>query len=367
MKIAMIGHKQIPSRSGGVEVAVEALASRMVERGHEVTVYNRGQNPEFSSHVYRGIQIRSVPVVKKQSIAAVMGSFFAAVHAIFRHYDCIHLHAEGPAAMAFLPRLFGIRTVVTIHGLDWQRSKWGRFASWYLKLGESIAARFADEIIVLSQATKQYFLDTYQRETVYIPNGFHPIQRRTAECIKDQWSLTRDSYLLYLGRIVPEKGLHYLIQSFRQTNTDKKLVIAGSPLDMPEYYRQVTQAAEGDPRIQFVGFVQGQVLEELFSNCYLYCLPSDLEGMPISLLEALGFGCCCLSSDIPECAEVLHGWGYQFCSGDTADLHTILQTLCKHPEQVKACRTKVHQQFVHLTWDEVTDRTLELYQKLPRS
>ncbi len=193
----MIGHKQLPSRSGGIEVAVEALSTRMVADGHHVTVYNRGKNPDFSESTYQGIQIRSVPVCKKQSIAAVMGSCFATFHALFGHYDCIHIHAEGPALMTFLPRLFGIRTVVTIHGLDWQRSKWGRFASWYLKTGEKIAAKFADEVIVLSHAAKQYFLDTYQRETRYIPNGFHPIAQRDADLITEKWDLHKDEYILY--------------------------------------------------------------------------------------------------------------------------------------------------------------------------
>lgn len=357
----MIGHKQIPSRSGGIEVAVEALATRMAAVGHQVTVYNRGKNPDFLENTYHGVSIRSVPVCKKQSIAAVMGSCLATLHALFGHYDCIHLHAEGPALMAFLPRLFGIRTVVTIHGLDWQRSKWGRFASWYLKTGEKVAAKCADEVIVLSHAAEQYFLDTYQRETNYIPNGFHPIAQRDADLITAQWNLRKDDYILYLGRIVPEKGIHHLIHSFRQTKTDKKLVIAGDPGNMPAYYEQLRHAAEGDPRIQFVGFVQGQVLEELFSNAYLYCLPSELEGMPLSLLEALGYGNCCLTSDIPECAEVLGGCGYLFRNKDTNDLQTVLQMLCDHPEQIADCKQRVKQCFVHLTWDEVTEKTLALY------
>ena len=366
MKIAMIGHKQVPSRAGGIEVAVEALAVRMAARDHHVTLYNRGKRPQVHNKIYKGIHIRSVPVIEKQGISVVMGSFFATIRALLGHYDCIHFHAEGIAAMAFLPRLLRIPIVVTIHGLDWQRSKWGHFASWYLKLGEKTAVRCADEIIVLSRAMKQYFLDTYGRETVYIPNGMPTPAFREADLITEKWGLRKDQYILYLGRLVPEKGLKNLIRSFRQVDTDRKLVIAGSPLNMPEYFCQLREAARGDERILFTGFVQGKALMELYSNCYVYCLPSCLEGMPISLLEALSFGNCCLCSDIPECTEVLGDCGFHFQSGSTADLRTYLQMLCDHPELVDHSRQQVRETFTHYTWDEITDKTLAVYRRVQK-
>lgn len=366
MKIAMIGHKHVPSRAGGIEVAVEALAVRMAAQGHHVTLYNRGRHPQVHNQIYKGIHIRSVPVIEKQGLSAVTGSVFATLRALFGRYDCIHFHAEGIAAMAFLPHLLGIPTVVTIHGLDWQRSKWGRFASWYLKLGEKTAVRCADEIIVLSQAMKQYFLDTYGRETVYIPNGMTAPAAREASLITEKWGLRRDQYILYLGRLVPEKGLENLIRSFRQVDTHRKLVIAGSPLDMPEHFDQLREAARGDDRILFMGFVQGNVLKELYSNCYIYCLPSRLEGMPISLLEALSFGNCCLCSDIPECTEVLGDCGFHFQSGSAADLRTHLQMLCDHPELVEHSRQQVRKTFTHHTWDEVTEETLAVYRRIQK-
>lgn len=360
MKIAMIGHKRVPSRDGGIEVAVEALAVRMAKQGHEVTLYNRGGKTK--NEIHQGVHIRRVPVIDRPGLSATMGSLFATVGALFGGFDCIHFHAEGIAAMAFLPRLFGIRTVVTIHGLDWKRSKWGRFASWYLKHGEKTAVRFAHQIVVLSQATKQYFLDTYGRETVYIPNGMDRHVKRDADQITKAWGLAPDGYILYLGRLVPEKGVHHLIEAFKKLDTDKKLVIAGSTYDMEGYYAQLRQAAGGDARILFTGFVQGQILEELYSNCYLYCLPSELEGMPISLLEAMSFGCCCLSSDIAECVEVVGNFGCRFRSGDPEDLRAVLQELCDRPEKVADCRRQTREGFVHYTWDEVTEKTLELYE-----
>lgn len=357
----MIGHKYIPSRDGGVEVAVGELAPRMAALGHDVTVYNRGRHAGIGK-TWRDVRICSVPAIPLRGLSAVTGSFFAALRAVFGGYDCIHFHAEGPALMSFLPRLFRIRTVVTIHGLDWKRSKWGNFASWYLKLSEKIAAASADEIIVLSRETQQYFLDTYHRDTVYIPNGMErPAQLPDDSALRDL-DLHKDDYILFLGRIVPEKGVHYLIRAFQQTNTDKKLVIAGSPSDTEKYYEELREMAKGDDRIRFTGFVQGAVLQALFANCYLYCLPSELEGMPISLLEAMSYGSCCLTSDIAECSEILGAFGYQFRSGDAENLRTHLQTLCDHPEQVEKCRSRMQEYIAaHPDWDTVAKRTLSLY------
>ena len=359
MKIAMIGHKRVPSRDGGIEVAVEELSSRMVAQGHEVTLYNRGGKAPKEG--YRGIRIRRVPVIRVPGISAAMGAFLATVRAVFGGYDCIHLHAEGTATMAFLPKLFKIRTVVTIHGLDWKRSKWGRFASWYLKKGEKAAVKRADEIVVLSNAMQQYFADTYGRETVYIPNGMEKHPRKDAALIRQKWGLETDEYILYLGRLVPEKGIHYLIEAIKKLDTTKKLVIVGSQSEMPEYYQQLREIAQGDSRIIFAGFADGDLWSELFSNCYVYCLPSELEGMPISLLEAMSYGCCCVCSDIPECVEVVGDHGFHFPVGDVEKLSSLLGDLCRSPEVVEARRCRVREEFVHYTWDEVTERTLELY------
>ena len=359
----MIGHKTVPSRDGGVEVAVEALAVRMAALGHDVTLYNRGiRSKNTSSKTYCGVHIRNVPVIPCHGISPVMGSLFATIHALFCHYDCIHFHAEGPGIMTFLPRLFGIRTVVTIHGLDWQRSKWGRFASWYLHQGEKIAAKCADEIIVLSQATRQYFQDVYRRNTRYIPNGVAPASNVNADFIRSQWGLEPNAYILFLGRLVPEKGLRNLVSAFRRVKTTEKLVIAGCASGTDGFYKQLTEAAKGDDRILFTGFVQGQALEELYSNCYLYCLPSELEGMPISLLEAMSYGNCCLVSDIPECAEVVGSAGFYCKAGDASDLRQVLQKLCNQPELVDACKKQVGDRFfARHNWDEITAQTLALY------
>lgn len=371
VKIAMLGHKSIPSRQGGIEIVVEELAVRMAALGHQITVYNRSghhvSGKEFDQkklREYKGIRMKYVPTIDKKGLAAMSASFFAAVAAAFGKYDVVHFHAEGPCAMLWLPKLFGKRCIATVHGLDHQRAKWGKFASTYIMLGEKCAVRFADEIIVLSEGVQKYFLDTYGRKTRFIPNGVNRPVIHEAEIIKDKFGLEKDTYILFLGRLVPEKGLRYLIQAFKQVKTDKKLVIAGGSSDTDEFASELWEMAKDDDRIIFTGFVQGQELDELYSNAYVYTLPSDLEGMPLSLLEAMSYGNCCLVSDIDECASVVEDKALVFKKSNVDDLKEKMQLACDRADivaQMKACAAD----FIckKYNWDDVVSETLSLYRK----
>lgn len=370
LNIAMLGHKRIPSREGGVEIVVEELGTRMVQQGHSVTCYNRSghhvSGKEFDSSnldEYKGVRLKSVVTIDCKGLAALTSSFFAAFKAAFGKYDVVHFHAEGPCAMLWLPKLFGKRCVATVHGLDWQREKWkGGFGSKYIKLGEKVAVRFADEIIVLSKGVQDYFVQTYGRETKFIPNGVNRPEVRDAELIKEKLGLEKDEYILFLGRIVPEKGLRYLIEAYKGIQTDKKLVIAGGTSDTEDFMNEIRELAKDDDRIIFTGFVAGRILEELYSNAYVYCLPSDLEGMPLSLLEAMSYGNCCLVSDIAECAEVVEDKAVVFKKSDVADLREKLQMLCDRREKVMEYK-KTATDFIcrKYSWDDVVGKTMELY------
>ena len=277
LHIAMIGHKRIPSREGGVEVVVNELSVRMAKLGHHVEAYNR-----FGHHVsgkkydeeygwkgrkfYKGVRIYIVPTFRRSSLNAIVYTFFATIMALFHHYDVIHYHAEGPCAMLWLPHFLKRKVVVTIHGLDWQRAKWGNFASFVIKFGERMAAKYADDVIVLSDNVKQYFADVYQREVTYIPNGINRPKPQGAAVIEEKYGLKKDGYFLFLARIVPEKGLHYLIEAFSELETDKKLVIAGGSSQAMDYMERIHRMAAEDERILMTDFVQGQVLEELYAK-----------------------------------------------------------------------------------------------------
>lgn len=374
LRIAMLGHKRIPSLEGGVEVVVEQLATRMAQFGHRVTCYNRRghhvSGAEFDRAArkeYKGVRCVEVFTLDKKGLAAMTSSFSASVRAAFGRYDVVHVHAEGPAAFCWLPKLLGKRVIVTVHGLDHQRAKWGKFARWYILTGEKNAVRFADEIIVLSRGVQRYFRETYGRKTVYIPNGVERLPCRPASGIAEKWGLEKDGYLLFLGRVVPEKGIRYLIEAFRNVRTDKKLVIAGGSSDTDAFLQEMRALARGDERVLFTGFVQGAPKEELYSNAYLYTLPSDVEGMPLSLLEALSYGNCCLTSDIPECAEVTDGGQPSFRRGDTEDLRQKLQGLCDDPAQVAAYREKAARILSgRYDWDVNAEETLRLYRPQER-
>lgn len=373
MKIAVIGHKRIPSREGGIEIVVGELSSRMASRGNKVVVYNRksehiagkGYNADNSLKQWKGVDIKWVPTPNSAKLNAIVYSALATARAVFGKYDIIHFHAEGPAAMVLLAKLFKKKTVVTVHGLDWQRSKWGGFATKFLKFGEKTAAKYADEIIVLSENVKNYFKNTYNRDTNYISNGIEKPDLASASIIGEKYSLKKDGYILFLGRVVPEKGIHYLIEAYNSLNTSMPLVIAGGASHTVEYENQIHETAKGNKNIIFTGFVQGAELAELYSNAYIYCLPSDLEGMPISLLEAMSYGNCCLTSNIDECTEVCVNNAVYFEKGNAADLRDKLDYLIKNPQIVSSYKEKARDYICNkYNWDDVCDKTLQLYKNI---
>ncbi len=369
-KIAMIGHKRIPSREGGVERVVEKISVRLVERGYNVTCYNRKghhvSGEQYNSKRvdnYKGVKVRRVITIDKKGLAAMTSSLFASIRAAFGGYDVVHFHAEGPCAVMWIPKLFRKRCVATIHGLDWQRSKWGGFASWYIKHGEKVAVKKADEIIVLSKNMQDYFKETYDRDTVLIPNGVERHRERKPDRIKRKFGLEKDDYILYLSRIVPEKGLIYLVEAFKKLDTDKKLVIAGGISDTEDYAKAVKELASDDERIIFTGFVQGITRKELYDNAYVFVLPSDVEGMPLSLLEAMSYRNCCLTSDIPECTEVVGDKALSFQKGNVKDLRAKLQTLCENPHIVKEYQEQSADYICDkYDWEKVVDETVKLYE-----
>lgn len=371
-RVAMIGHKRVPSREGGVEIVVWELAQRLRDQGCEVDCYNRSgykmkhsdydRIPRKPGYYREGIRILITPTVSNGKLNAIIYSFLATVRALFGRYDVIHFHAEGPCLMCWLPKLFGIRVVATIHGLDWQRAKWGHFASRMLKAGEKMAAEHADEVIVLSQNVQDYFQKTYGRSTHFIPNGITRPVRAEAREITERFGLHKDEYIMTLCRIVPEKGLHYLLEAFRKIPTDKKLLLAGGPSNAVEYYEEIQELAARDDRVILAGLVEGRTLAELLSNAYVFALPSDVEGMSISLLEAMSYGNCCLVSDIRENTEVVEEHAAVFRKSSVEDLEEKLGDLLSHPEKVEAYRSGAAD-FIcgKYNWDEVVQRTEKLY------
>ncbi len=358
--VVMLGHKRVPGREGGVESVVEELAVRMAEQGVDVTLINRYRPGDERMARYKGVRIRRAFTLESRSLNAVIYAFFAMLMAACGRYDVIHVHAEGSCAMLPIAKLAQKRTVATIHGLDWQRAKWGGFATRFLLFGERCAAKYADEVIVLSRGVQEYFRARYGRETRLIGNGVDCAVNRPARRITEKWGLQAGGYILFLARIVPEKGLHDLLDAFAALDTDMKLVVAGDNSHADDYFRSIREKAAKDTRVIMTGFASGEILDELYTNCFLYVLPSSIEGMPMTLLEAMSHGCLCLVSDIPENTDVLDGAGLTFELGKIDSLRGALRDALAS-ESSETLKTAARVRSEAFSWGAVVDQTVECY------
>lgn len=362
MKIAMIGHKRIPGREGGIEVVVEELAKNMAALGHDVTAYNR-KTKRIRKEIkeYKGVKVITIPTIEKKSTDAIVYSFLATIHAIFCKYDVIHYHALGPSIMLLIPHIVGVKTVVTVHGLNYKTPKWKGLGARVIKLGEKIAAKYADEIIVLSLEQKKYFSQKYNRSTKFIPNGVTLGKRRKCVQIKEKWNLNERGYILFLSRIVPGKGLEYLLEAYKGIDTDMPLVIAGGSMFVDNFYQKICDIAKQDSRVKMIGFVDGSILEELYSNALLFVFPSEAEGMPMCLLEALSYDIPCLVSDIPENTEVGSEYVEIFKSADVESLKEALLKILDKKVTFKKSSEYIEKKY---NWVEITKQTLSCYKEV---
>ena len=361
MKVAMIGHKDFPSRSGGVEVMVGGLAASLVRRGYEVTVYNRGLQKGHNVYTTEGVQARRIFTVQKASLNAMVYSFLATFDALTRDYDVIHYHAIGPSVPRVIAKLFGKHTVCTVHGLNWKVDKWGGFASAYLKLGERVAAKYADDLVVLSESEWNYFQEKYNR--MYLINSLikkYSVVLNT-NAIRQEWLLSRRLHQdLTMGRISPEKGPLDLVEGYLKAHTDKKLVLAG-PFAETEYCTTVQEKIAGNPNIITTGYVVGDALLELYSNCALFVLPSHTEGLSLALLEALSLGAKCLVSDIPENTTVTADYGTEFRTEDTDSLARALERDTAQPLTPEQSKAQLDYVRANFDYDIMLDRYEEVY------
>lgn len=359
MKVAFIGQKGIPSRDGGVERYVESLSLHLVSLGQEVFVYNRSDYLPERLHEFKEVNIINLPYIQGKNFAAISHAFLAICHVVWHKVDVIHFQGVGPSLLVWLPKLLIPRTkiVSTLHSFDYYNEKWGFIAKNMLRFGERLMCRFADKVIVLTKPTQAYIKKKYNRDTVLIPNGTI-IYDEVAEDRILPWGLTKDNYILSVSRIIRLKGLQYLIPAFLKTKTDKKLVITGDG----DYLSELEKLAAGDPRIIFTGNQRGRTLDQLYANAYLFIQSSEMEGLSISLLEAMGHKTACLVSDIEANKEAIGELGFTFHSKDISDLQNKLQNLVGNPELVSSRAQELFNRAKELfTWPEVARRILNVY------
>ena len=327
LRVAFIGGRGVISKYSGIETYYEEVGKRLVEMGHDVTVYCRNYfTPELAEH--NGMRLVRLPTIRSKHFETVIHTLLSSAHALTQRYDVVHYHALGPALFSFLPRLLGRKTAVTVQGLDWQRKKWGRLASAILRVGERASVRLPNATMVVSRALQRRYRETHGIEASYVPNG-GLLRERSAPRKILEWGLDPGRYILFLGRFSPEKGCHLLVEAFEQIETDVKLVMAGASSYCDEYSRELRTHASEKTRI--LNWVCGATLDELLTNAMIFVLPSDLEGLSLALLDAMGAGLCVLTSDVPENREVVDGAGFTFQRGSATDLADRLRFLIANP------------------------------------
>jgi glycosyltransferase involved in cell wall biosynthesis len=373
MKIAVIGAKGLPAKQGGIEHHCEEIYPRIVEYGHSVHLFARSSyTGDISLHQYdfQGVQVVSLPCFDLlKGMDALLSSALGAIASSGTRYDVIHFHAIGPALFSWVPKIASTaKVIVTCHGLDWQRAKWNKASSYLLRLGERAAVRFADQIIVVSEELRSYFKETYDRETIYIPNAPSNLGESDPNfSYGSSLGLKQGRYILFLGRLVPEKCPDLLIKAFQSLQaSDWKLVLVGGTSDTGEYTSQLIKMGEKSKNVIFTGELKGARLAEIIRGSGLFVLPSELEGLPLAMLEAMQEGVPVLASDIPVHKQLVgKERGILFPVGDVKSCINWLDWAIHHPQEL-ALMAKNAQEYVqtYYNWDDITTKTLNLYTTL---
>ena len=320
MKIFVTGTRGIPDIPGGVEQHCQQLYPRIVRLGHRVRVARRRPYVTDQRREWQGVELVDLYAPQSKSFEAIVHTLLSVIAARRWGADIIHIHAVGPALLVPFAKLLGLRVVMTHHGPDYNRAKWGRLAKWMLMLGEWLGAKFADEVIVISRGIGDIVRQRSGRDSHLIPNGIpEPHLIASTDRILGL-GLESKRYVLALARFVPEKGLHDLVEAFKQIETDWKLVLAGDADHEDDYSRGLKASAAEDKRIVLTGYITGELLDEVRTHAGLFVLPSYHEGLPIALLEALSYGLPCLVSDIPPNREVGLPEAWYFRCGDIDNL-----------------------------------------------
>ena len=363
MRIAFVVIKNL-HRGGGIERLTYEVGGRLARRGHDVVVFSMGHYGEAVS--IEGMRVIEVPCLPGSASERLTASFTAIMKLLASksEFDIVHMHTPMTGVFGLITKLFRIPTVVQMHGVDWQRSRWGNFASFVIRLLERIVMRQMPFCTAVSQSVCDFYEKRYGRRLRYVPTGTSPVERSIATDRIEEFGLVPGGYILFTARLVSEKGAQYLISAFRKMDTSMKLVIAGGHLGSDPYSQQLAQLVGDDPRIVFPGFVEGELKRQLLSHAAVYVQPSELEGLSIALLDAMSYELPCVVSDIPENLEAIASAGVTFQSGNSEDLREKLQDLladdARRAALGRAAIVRVRETF---SWDNVTDQLERLYEE----
>jgi glycosyltransferase involved in cell wall biosynthesis len=362
-KVVFLGLRGIPEVQGGVETHVAALAVRMAQRGWQVEVLGRKPYlPSGDPFVWKDVTVTPIWSPRSKSFEALSHTALGLLVAAQRSPDLVHIQAIGPALLTPLARLLGLRVVVTHHGFDYERQKWGWFAKSVLRAGEVMGMTFSHANIGVSKAIVDAVRRNFGVAATFIPNGVESDLPKLGTCCLDQFGLTPKRYVLCVGRIVEEKRQLDLISAFaRLSDPETKLAIVGTADHGGSYFRAVQEAASATPGVVLTGFQRGETLSQLYQHAGLFVLPSSHEGMPIVLLEAINNGIPCLASDIEANLALDLGADSYFPLGDIAALVDAMKTQLAAPDLAR-CQERIAQIRSFFGWNPIVDRTLEVYE-----
>ena len=358
MRIAMIGQKGIPVSYGGIERHVEEISTALAQRGHTVFVYCRPYYTTIEGD-YKGVHLIKLPSIKTRHLDCASHTIISTAHVLSMKPDVVHYHALGPSALACVPRIAGVRTVATVHGLDWRGGKWGGAATWLLQRCEYAACHFPNRAVVVSEILKRYFEEKYRCEVAYIPNGVR-LGRSTKSVNIGRFGIAEGEYYVFVGRLGPEKGCHVMIEAFKRASTERKLVVVGSAHLNLAYEQKLRDLA--DDRVVFTGAIYGDLLTELWNGAYAAIHPSMTEGMSLSLLEAMAHGNAVIVSAIPENLEVVGDAAATFEAGDADDLARVMTELDTDPGAARSLGQKAIARVKEaFDWQKIVDSLEKVY------
>jgi glycosyltransferase involved in cell wall biosynthesis len=363
IRVFMLGIRGFPDVQGGIEAHAQQLCPLLAKLGCEMHVIVRTPYQRLKEDNWCGVQFHRIWAPKFKCVEALTHSFLGVLYAAIKRPDILHIHAIGPAIMAPLARLLGLRVIVTHHGPEYERQKWGPCARGVLRLGEMLGMRYANRRIAISQLITDLIQQKHGRNAVRIPNGVNlPVVPDSAGALQ-RFGLSAGKYVLLVSRLVPEKRHLDLVDAFHQAKLEGwKLVIVGTS-DHPDEYMKCVLAKGSHPDVVCTGFQSGAPLTELFAHAGVFVLPSSHEGLPIALLEAMSYGLPVLASDIPAHLELDLADGRYFRLGNTVELAQRLRSAAEQPitaQERSAQRAWVSERYC---WRRAAAATLAIYRE----
>ncbi len=365
MKIALLGTRGIPASYSGFETCVEQLGQRLVQRGHQVTVYCRSHHIPYKGTHYKGMRLVRLPTIANKYLDTIVHSFLSSLHALTQRYDVALYFIAGNSPVTWIPRLVGTKTILNVDGLDWKREKWPPLAKKYIQFAEFLATKLPTLYLTDSRVVQAYYRDRFGNEPPCIPYGSEVEILPPGETLT-RFGLKPQRYILFVGRLVPENCAHHLVEAFQGLDTDLKCVIVGDAPYVADYIAALKARARGDPRIVFTGYVFGKGYYELGSNAYIFVETSGVGGTHPALVEAMAFGNCVIVYNTPENLETIGGTGLAYDGRGGADsLREVLRALLADPGMVESYRRQAAARArLCYSWEAVTDAYERVFYQL---